>query len=166
MAGRLVEHINRLIRSGIDNITEQSGDERAQIRQEHSERALLLVRDKLGQLVVERRRLERLIADLPADVETLSGKAELALRKGREDLAVAAVDAAARLEDGRRETESAIASLDADIALLENAIRQLSDANRSASPDQSDRVGLRALLAELDRLAGAPQNREKQGRES
>jgi phage shock protein A len=165
MAGRLVERVNRLIRSGIANVTEASGDLDAQAQRAFSEHALHLVRDKLGRLVVERRKLVRQLADLPANVERLSGKAELAVRKGREDLACAAIEEVARLEDGKRGLEEAIKGLDADIGLLEDAIAQLTGASHPALSDQSGDARLRALLAEFDRLASEPEDKRRQSQE-
>jgi len=143
MAGRLVEQVNRLIRSGVASVTGESADPAAQ-----TEHALRLVRDKLGKLIVERRRLTRQMTDLPQAATDLTQKAELALRQGREDLARAAMTEVANMSAGRAGLGDDIAGLDADIALLEDAIAQLT----GTQPRQPD-ASLNALLAELDRLA-------------
>jgi phage shock protein A len=143
MAGRLVEQVNRLIREGVASVTGESADPAAQ-----TEHALRLVRDKLGKLIVERRRLVRQLTDLPQAATDLAQKAELAVRKGREDLARAAMAEVANLTAGRAGMAGEIESLDADIALLEDAVEKLTGLN-VRQPDAE----LRALLAELDRLA-------------
>jgi phage shock protein A len=143
MAGRLVEQVNRLIREGVASVTGESADPAAQ-----TEHALRLVRDKLGKLIVERRRLVRQLTDLPQAATDLAQKAELAVRKGREDLARAAMAEVANLTSGRAGMAGEIESLDADIALLEDAVEKLTGLN-VRQPDAE----LRALLAELDRLA-------------
>ena len=143
MAGRLVEQVNRLIREGVASVTGESANPAAQ-----TEHALRLVRDKLGKLIVERRRLVRQLTDLPQAATDLVQKAELAVRKGREDLARAAMAEVANLTAGRAGMAGEIESLDADIALLEDAIEKLTGLN-ARQPDAE----LRALLSELDRLA-------------
>ena len=148
MAGRLVEQVNRLISSGVASVTGETPDPAAQ-----TEHALRLVRDKLGKLIVERRRLSRQLTDLPQAATDLAHKAELAVRKGREDLARAALAEVANLTSGRAGMADEIAGLDADIALLEDAILQLAGTH----PKQPD-APLRALISELDRLAAEDAN--------
>lgn len=143
MAGRLVEQVNRLIRSGVASVTEESVDPAAQ-----TEHALRLVRDKLGKLIVERRKLTRQLTELPAAATDLTRKAELAVRQGREDLARAAMAEVANMTSGRAGLADDISGLDADIALLEDAVAKLTG-TQQRQPDAS----LNALLAELDRLA-------------
>ena len=153
MAGRLVEQVNRLIQAGIAGVTEEPRDPA-----QHLERALLLVRDRLGRTIVERRRLARSLADLAAHVAGLSQKAELAVRKGREDLARAAMAEVANMEQGRAALESDISSLDADIGLLEAAIAQITDQKNMVAATPDDAVRLRGLIMELDRLARAEED--------
>jgi hypothetical protein len=148
MAGRLVEQVNRLIRSGVASVTGESPDPAA-----GAEFALHLVRDRLGKLVVERRRLTRQLTELPAAASELSAKAELAVRKGREDLARAAMSEIASMTSGRAGLADDIASLDADIVLLEDAIAQLANTQPQSLLKTDEDGKLRALLSELDRLA-------------
>ena len=74
----------------------------------------------------------------------------MAVRKGREDLARAALAEVERLSAGRQELVDEIAGLDADIALLESAIGQLTGQNAVAAA--ADSASLQALLKELDDL--------------
>lgn len=144
-AERLVDRVNRLVRAGMDNLSER---DTSIAPPRTREEALFLVRDRLGKLIVERRQLQRHIASLP-DVSTeLSSKAEVAVRHGREDLARAALSEASRLASGRDALMFDLANLDADIALLEQAISQIS-VDQTPTTD----LPMRALLAELDRLA-------------
>jgi phage shock protein A len=106
------------------------------------------VRDKLGKLIVERRRLAKQLAELPQAATDLAQKAELAVRKGREDLARAAMAEIANLTAGRAGMAEEVEGLDADIALLEEAIAKLTGL-QARQPDAE----MRALLAELNRLA-------------
>jgi len=151
MAGRLVEQVNRLIRSGVASVTGESTDPAVRTGAAQQEWAVHLVRDKLGKLIVERRRLERQMMNLPAAASELIAKAETAVRKGREDLARAAMAEVASMTSGREGIADEIAGLDADIALLEDAVAQLTNSRPGA-----DEVSLRALLVELDRLASDP----------
>jgi phage shock protein A len=144
MAGRLVDHVNRLIRSGLAHISEDSADVAAR-----SEKSLVVVRHRLGQMIVQRRNLARDLANPPPEAQDLSAKAEMAVRKGREDLARAALAEAEKLTTGRQALVDEIAGLDADIALLESAIAQLTG-QQPASP--RDSASLQALLTELNRL--------------
>ena len=144
MAGRLVDHVNRLIRSGLAHISEDSADVAAR-----SEKSLVVVRHRLGQMIVQRRNLARDLANPPPEAQDLSAKAEMAVRKGREDLARAALAEAEKLTTGRQALIDEIAGLDADIALLESAIAQLTG-QQPASP--RDSASLQALLTELNRL--------------
>ncbi|HEV7689503.1 MAG TPA: hypothetical protein VGO52_01710 [Hyphomonadaceae bacterium] len=148
MAGRLVEQVNRLIREGVASVTGESDNPAAQPEHAMAEHALRLVRDKLGKLIVERRRLVRQLTELPQAATDLAQKAELAVRRGREDLARAAMAEVANLTAGRAGMADDIEGLDADIALLEDAVMKLTG-TQARRPD----ADLRALLAELDRLA-------------
>lgn len=152
MPGRLVEQVNRLIRSGVASVTGESSGESPDPAA-RTQFALNLVRDKLGKLIVERRRLTRQLIELPAAAADLSAKAELAVRKGREDLARAAMAEVASMTSGRVGLADDIAALDADIAMLEHAIAQLTTVQPQSLIKTEDDVRLGALLAELDRLA-------------
>lgn len=148
-AERLVDRVNRLVRAGLDNINDR---EMPPAPPRTADEALFLVRDRLGKLIVERRNLQRRIDGVPEAASDLATKAELAVREGREDLARAAFDEAARLGLGRDGLMDALGAINADIALLEEA------ASRLAGPEPWDRR-THALLAELDRLvrdAGNP----------
>ena len=147
MAGKLVEQVNRLIRAGIAGVTEEPRDPSADV-----ERSLHLLRDRLGWTIVERRRLARKLAELPRNISELAGKAEVAVRKGREDLARAAMAEAGAMETGKRAIEEDIAGLDADTRLLEEAIAHFIGEKRAVH-DHADDAALRALIAELDRLS-------------
>lgn len=144
-AERLVDRVNGLVRAGIENLRETDTSPSYPRTQEE---ALFLVRDRLGKLIVERRRIQRHIAGLPDTASDLAGKAELAIRHGREDLARAALAEASRLDEDRLALEANVASLNADIVLLEQAIDHLTGTRTSA-----DDLPTRALLLELDRLA-------------
>ena len=143
-ADRLVDRVNRLVRAGMDNIHERNEFVSAP---RTPEQAMFLVRDRLGKLIVERRHLERHIASLPDASSDLTAKAETAVRHGRDDLARAALAEAHRLNADRVSLTRELAATDADIALLEQAIIQISAGQVPAAPST------RALLLELDRLA-------------
>lgn len=147
MAGRLVDRVNRLIRSGLAHISEDSAEFTPR-----AEKSLAIVRHRLGQMIVQRRNLARALANPPPEAQHLSAQAEMAVRKGREDLARAALSEAERLTTGRQALIDEIASLDADIALLESAITQLTG-KHIATPQES--ASLQALLTELNRLDSA-----------
>lgn len=143
-ADRLVDRVNRLVRAGIDNIHERN---ESVSPPGTPEQALFLIRDRLGKLIVERRLLERHIASLPDTSSDLSTKAETAVRHGREDLARAALKEAHRLNASRDDLVHDLSGIDADIALLEQAIAHI-----TAGQSPAD-TSTRALLLELDRLA-------------
>lgn len=151
-AERLVDRVNRLVRAGMDNLSERD----ASVAPPRTpEEALFLVRDRLGKLIVERRQLQRHIATLP-DVSTeLSSKAEIAVRHGREDLARAALLEASRLTSDRDALARDLANLDADIAMLEQAITQITATGVPATD-----LPTHILLTELDRLASQPVQRD------
>lgn len=146
MAGRLVEHVNRLIRSGLAHISEDPVADAAA----RNVKSLIVVRHRLGQMIVQRRNLARELANPPPEAQDLSAKAEMAVRKGREDLARAALAEVEKLTTRRQALIDEIADLDADIALLESAITQLTGQQTAASHTES--ASLQALLTELNRL--------------
>lgn len=150
-AERLVDRVNGLVRAGIENLRETDTSPSYPRTQEE---ALFLVRDRLGKLIVERRRIQRHIAGLPDTASDLTGKAELAIRHGREDLARAALGEASRLGEDGLALETDLTGLNADIALLEQAVAHL-----TGGASASD-IPTRALLLELDRLA---RNADKPG---
>lgn len=145
MAGRLVDLVNRAIRSGLASISEGEADSTTR-----NDKALVVVRHQLGQMIVHRRNLERELASPPPEARELTAKAEMAVRKGREDLARAAMAEIAKMTSGRQAMTDEIANLDADIAVLEAAIAKLT--GQTPVADAIDRASLQALLAELDRL--------------
>src|SRR5689334_3321944 len=97
-ADRLVDRVNRLVRTGLDNIYERS---ELPAPPRTPDQALFLVRDQLGKLIVERRQLQRYVANLPETSSDLFSKAEIAVRHGRDDLARAALSEASRLDSER-----------------------------------------------------------------
>ncbi|HEX5005699.1 MAG TPA: hypothetical protein VFV70_01225 [Hyphomonadaceae bacterium] len=147
MAGKLVEQVNRLIQAGIAGVTEEPRDPSAAL-----ERSLHLFRDRLGRTLVERRRLGRILAGLPQGISGLAGKVEVAVRKGRDDLARAALSEVGAMEADKAAIAEEIAGLDADARLLEQAIAHFSGEKRMPG-DQAGDAMLRALIVELDRLS-------------
>ena len=84
------------------------------------EETLVEVRTQSARAIAERSGLERRRETLAQEVSEWERRAEVALRKDREDLARAAL-----LEQSR--TESALSDLDEEIGALREAIEQLSD---------------------------------------
>jgi hypothetical protein len=113
--------------------------------------AQAVLRDQLGLLHVERHRTAKEIGAANAGIDAGAGKAELALRAGREDLAHAAVRQQADLEARLAQLRDDHTTITSEIAILERAAATLADA-LSASPATRDPHAIAAKLAELDLL--------------
>jgi hypothetical protein len=148
---RLLEPVRRLLADAAADLLERGAETPPSRRESRLAEAQAVLRDQLGLLHVERHRTAKEIAAANAGIDAGAGKAELALRAGREDLAHAAVRQQADLEARLARLRDDHTAITSEIAILERAAATLADA-LSASPATRDPHAIAAKLAELDLL--------------
>jgi phage shock protein A len=122
-------------------------------------RAQAAIREQLGLLLVERRRIEKERAAATQELEALMGKATFAVSAAREDLARAALTHRNALEERLAQLEDDHAHALAGIAALEDAAVSLSGTQQGSAGSGM----IATQLAELDRLLRSHESsREKE----
>lgn len=118
-----------MISSNLGSLLERSNDPQKTIRLiiQEMEDTLVEVRTTSARTIAERKDLERRLQRGHEAVADWEQKAELALRKGREDLAKAALMERARVEDSLNEWRQRLPLYDETLARLTGEIGQLQD---------------------------------------
>lgn len=118
-----------IVGSNLASMLERSSDPQKTIRLiiQEMEDTLVEVRTHSAQTIAERKELERRLQRGQLDVQDWEQKAELALRKGREDLAKAALLERARVEDSLNEWRQRLPVYDETLSKLTLEIGQLQD---------------------------------------
>ena len=148
MKTRLLEPFRRLLADAAADLLERGADTSPSRRESRLAEAQGVLRDQLGLLHVERHRTAKQIAAANAGIDAGAGKAELAVRAGREDLAQSAVRQQADLEERLARLRDDHAAIASEIAILEGAAVALAEA--LSSPAARDPHAIAAKLAELD----------------
>ena len=117
----IFSRLSDIVNSNITALLDRAEDPEKMVRLiiQEMEETLVEVRTQSARAIAERSGLERRREALAQEVSEWERRAEVALRKDREDLARAAL-----LEQSR--TESALSDLDEEIGALREAIEQLS----------------------------------------
>lgn len=118
-----------MIGSNLGSLLERSSDPQKTIRLiiQEMEDTLVEVRTTSARTIAERKELERRLQRGREEVLDWEQKAELALRKGREDLAKAALMERARVEDALAEWRQRLPLYDDTLSRLTAEIGQLQD---------------------------------------
>lgn len=151
MKTRLLEPVRRLLADAAEDLFERGPDSIPSRRATRLAEAQSILREQLGLLHVERHRTAKEIAATNANIDAGAGKAEHALRAGREDLAHAATLRQADLEHRLAQLRDDHAAIASEIAILERAAATLAEAAAGPAPTR-DPHAIAAKLAELDHL--------------
>ncbi len=118
-----------IVGSNLNSLLERSNDPQKTIRLiiQEMEDTLVEVRTTSARTIAERKELERRLQRGRDDVLDWEQKAELALRKGREDLAKAALLERAKVEDSLNEWRQRLPLYDETLSRLTTEIGQLQD---------------------------------------
>lgn len=120
---RFADIVNSNLNAILDRAEEPEKIVRLMVQE--MEETLIEVRATAARTIAERKELERKLARLQAAQGDWQGKAELALAKGREDLARAALAEKAKVGAAVRALQDELAQLDATLARLGDDIAKL-----------------------------------------
>jgi phage shock protein A len=111
-----------IVNSNINALLEKAEDPEKMVRLiiQEMEDTLVEVRSAAARAIADRKQLDRHLAEARRETDDWSRKAELAVRKGRDDLARAALAEKAR-------AEQRVASLDDQCVQVEEALARLND---------------------------------------
>jgi phage shock protein A len=118
-----------IINSNINSILDKAEDPEKMVRLiiQEMEDTLVEVRSSSARTLADKKELTRQITRLESDTQTWQQKAELALSKGRDDLARAALVEKNKCEDASQSMSDELASFDDNIAKLQGEISQLQE---------------------------------------
>lgn len=151
MASGLLGQLRRLLAGAADDFIERGATSAASRQDERLAKAQAMLREELGLLFVEHRRLEKEIAAALSERAGLTDKAQFAVASNREDLARAALQHSGALEQRIADATARLEATRNDIGAMERAAEMLAE-ERHGAPDCAD---IAARLAELDRMLQA-----------
>ncbi len=139
----IFSRLTDIVNSNINGILARAENPEKIIRLiiQEMEDTLVEVRSSTVRLIAERKELERRVASLRRDEEEWERKAELAVTKGRDDLAKGALQAKARVAQTLRESEQQLAQI------VEALNRQNEDIGKLQAKLNDARVRQRAIVA-------------------
>lgn len=118
-----------IVNSNINTILDKAEDPEKIVRLmiQEMEETLVEVRSSAARAIADRKELERNLSGLERDADDWQSKAELALDKGREDLAKAALAEKARVLDSARSLEAQHKAINDGLAKLNDDISKLEE---------------------------------------
>jgi phage shock protein A len=153
----IFSRLTDIVNSNINSILARAEDPEKIIRLiiQEMEDTLVEVRSSAVRSIAERKELERRVAAVRRDVEEWERKAELAVTKGRDDLAKGALHAKARAEQNCKDLEAQLAQL------VEALNRQNEDIGRLQAKLNDAKVRQRAIIARHKTAANRMKLRSK-----
>ncbi len=118
-----------IINSNINNLLDKAEDPAKMVRLiiQEMEDTLVEVRSTSAKTIADKKELSRQATRLEADSQTWQEKAELAMSKGREDLARAALVERSKCADAAEAIKEELVVIDQHIAKLQDEIAQLQE---------------------------------------
>lgn len=118
----IFSRMSDIINSNINSLLDQAEDPEKMIRLiiQEMEDTLVEVRTSSARVLADRKSAARRVEQLRGEADSWESKARLAISKGREDLARAALQE-------KREIEDELASVEAELAATDDHIEQLND---------------------------------------
>jgi phage shock protein A len=153
----IFSRLTDIVNSNINAILARAEDPEKIIRLiiQEMEDTLVEVRSSAVRSIAERKELERRVAAVRRDVEEWERKAELAVTKGRDDLAKGALHAKTRAEQNAKDLEAQLAQL------VEALNRQNEDIGRLQAKLNDAKVRQRAIIARHKTAANRMKLRSK-----
>lgn len=154
----IFSRITDIVSANVNSILEQAEDPEKMVRLMISEMedTLVEVRAQAARSIADRKDVERHLHHARYEVVEWDAKAEHAVRKGREDLARAALmekrhfqDAVESLEDEFDEVEESILSHDENITRLESKLREVRAKQKSVVTRQITAVNAKRVREQL-----------------
>jgi len=118
-----------IVNSNINSILEKAEDPEKLVRLmiQEMEDTLVEVRSTAARAIADKKELRRKLGTLEREERDWQEKAELAIRKGRDDLARAALQEKARITEGKTSLEAQYNAIDEGLDKLNNDIAKLEE---------------------------------------
>ena len=145
----IFSRLNDIINSNLNSILDRAEDPEKMIRLiiQEMEETLVEVRSSSARVIADKKDAQRRLGRLEAEAEDWEAKARLALEKGREDLARAALGEKQGLLDEIKIVEQEFNALDDHLAHLSEEIGQLQTKLNDAKAKQKPGQRMRDTLA-------------------
>lgn len=116
-----------IINSNINSMLDNAEDPQKMIRLiiQEMEETLIEVRSSCARIIADKKQIQRKAARLQQEATEWENKAKLAISKGRDDLARAAIAEKSSCEVAAAEVEAELVALDDNLAVLSDEISQL-----------------------------------------
>ncbi|MGB1237810.1 MAG: phage shock protein PspA [Pseudomonadales bacterium] len=131
-----------IVNSNITSLLDRAEDPKKMIRLmiQEMEDTLVEVRSSSAKIIADKKELQRRVGALQSEAANWLQKTELAITKGREDLAKGALIEKRRAEEAVEAGESELTFLDEQIALLSGEISQLQSKLDAARAKQKELI--------------------------
>ncbi|HZH28778.1 MAG TPA: phage shock protein PspA [Azospirillaceae bacterium] len=145
----IFSRLGDIVNANLNALLDRAEDPRKMIRLiiQEMEDTLVEVRSATVQIIADKKEIERRVADHRREAEDWRGKAEIALTRGREDLAKGALMAKARATEAAEALSAQLADVDADLAKANEDIARL-QAKLSEAKAREQTFAARAEVAQ------------------